>query len=109
MRNFRIHDNGDRPFRVKEINKHIFVFNQEDNYKKDNPIFETDYEQLWVGSKSKFQQPENVSIHANQESDYGLSINNHNFELWYYEILIVGKLWVNVKNVLNNQSSIRKD
>jgi hypothetical protein len=59
MRHFRIHDNGDRPFKVKEINKHIFVFNQEDNYKKDDPIFETDYEQLWVGSKSKFQQPEN--------------------------------------------------
>jgi hypothetical protein len=53
---------------------------------------------------------ESVSIHANQESDNGLLINNNKFELWYYEILIVGKLWVkNVQNVLKEHPSIQKD
>jgi hypothetical protein len=64
MPTYKIHDNGGRPFIVKEKDKHITVFKQEYNFKKNTmekpvQVFETDYEHLWVGSKSKFQHPQN--------------------------------------------------
>lgn len=61
MPTYKIHDNGSRPFTVKEKNKHISVFYENSDCKKDNPVFQTDYEHLWVGSKSKFQIPENMA------------------------------------------------